>query len=225
MTPMHPAPRLILTLALAAAAVPAVAAQQTQPSTQAVDAGTPRGALRALNHAMRSGDEGAIKQLFLATTPAEARMIDADAKMAAALAHLRVAAAAAYGSQGADAVTGDSDTGAAEGAARIDAADISVDGDTATVTYRDEKNAAFVLKRVEGRWKVPAAQLGKPLDPAALDQRLADLALQRQVVEEVTDQIKQRKFAGAEQAREAWRARILQAATSQPTTRADRRAP
>ena len=224
MNPMQLAPRLILIVALATTAASGL--QQTQPTTLPADAAaTPRGALRALNQAMRAGDEGTIKQLFLAATPAEARMIDADAKMASALAHLRVAAVAAYGTQGADAVTGDSDAGAAESAARIDAADIALEGDVATVTYRDEKNAPFVLKKVEGHWKVPVSQLGKPLDPAALDQRLADLALQRQVVEEVTDQIRQKKFPGAEQAREAWRARILQVATSQPTTRADRHAP
>jgi len=223
MMSMHLAFRLILVLL---AASTASAASQTQPTTQLGEAAsTPRGALRALNQAMRSGDEGAIRQLFLAASPAEARMIDADARMAASLAQLRVAAAAAYGSQGADAVTGDSDAGAAESVARIDSADIAIEGDVATVTYRDEKNSPFLLKKIDGHWKVPVSQLGKPLNPAALDQRLADLALQRNVVEEITDQIKQKKFAGAEQAREAWRARILQAATSQPTTRADRRDP
>src|SRR4051812_39027712 len=127
MKPMHLAFRLIPILL---AASNASATAQTQPTTLPGEAAnTPRGALRALNLAMRSGDEIAIKQFFLATSPAEARMIDADARMAASLAHLRVAATAAYGSQGADAVTGDSDAGAAEGVARIDAAEISIEGD------------------------------------------------------------------------------------------------
>lgn len=221
MNPMHLASRLILTLALAAPA--AAAAQQTQPSTQPADLSTPRGALRALNLAMRAGDEDAIKDVFLAASPAESRMIDAVAKTAAALAHLRTAAVAAYGSQGADAVTRDSDASAADSAARIDTAEIVVEGDAATVTYRDEKSSPFVLKKVDGRWKVPYSQLGRPLDPAALDQSLTDLAHQRHVVEEITDQIRQKKFADAQQAREAWGTRTMQAATSQPTTRADHR--
>ena len=147
-------------------------------------------------------------------------MVNADAEMAAALAKLRAVAVQVYGPQAADVITGDTDAGATESAARIEAADVTVTGDVATVVYRDEKDSPFVLKKSGGSWKVPVSQLGKPLDPAALDQRLADLAIQRKVVEELTDQIRQKRFATAEEAREAWRTRILQAATSQPATRA-----
>ncbi len=198
------------------------AGQQTQPGSAA---DTPRDAIRALNQAMRLGDVPTIKQLFLATTPAEAQIIDADAQMAAALARLRSAAVKAYGSKGADAITGDINAGATESAARIDAADVVITGDVATITYRDEKNSPFVLKRVNGKWRVPVSQLGKPLEPATLEQRLADLALQRQVVEEMIGQISEKKFADAEKARLAWAARLLQAATSQPATRPQARIP
>jgi hypothetical protein len=202
------------------ACVPALAAApQTRPTTLPADPATPRGALRNLNQAVRSGDVAAIRQLFLVTSPAESRMVEADASMAAALARLRVAALRAYGPQGADVVTGDSDAGAADSAARIDTADVTVTGDVATVVYRDEKDSPFVLKKSGGQWKVPVSQLGKPLDAATLDERLADLAVQQKVVEQLTREIEQRKFAAAEEAREAWRTRILQAATSQPATR------
>ncbi|HSZ56789.1 MAG TPA: hypothetical protein VK797_14065 [Tepidisphaeraceae bacterium] len=206
-------------LAVLALVAPLAAAQQTRPTTAPDDPATPRGALRTLNQAMRDGNVAAIRQLFLATTPSEARMVDADAAMAAALARLRTAAVEAYGPRGADLVTGDTDAGAADSSARIDSADVVVTGDVATVVYRDEKDSPFVLKRSGGQWKVPVTQLGKPLDPAALDERLADLVVQRKVVQELTDQIRQKKFATAEEARQAWRTRILQAATSQPTTR------
>jgi hypothetical protein len=213
---MHRFGLIILSLAMCGP----VTAQHTRPvGVRAEGLGTPRDAIRALNAAMRLGDVEAMKQLFLATTPAETRMIDADAEMAAALARLRAAAVAAYGAQGADLVTGESDASAAESTARIDSAEVSVAGDVATVTYRDQKNSPYVLKKVNGRWRIPVSQLGKPLDPGALDQRLADLAIQRRVVDEMAEQIARKKFAGPEQAREAWRTRILQAATSQPATR------
>jgi len=192
--------------------------QTTRPADLATGS-SPRDAVRALNFAIRAGDTNAMKQLFLASTPAESRMIDADAEMSAALARLRTAAVKAFGSQGADAITGDSDASAVESAARIDSAEVVVDGDVATVTYRDQKNSPWVLKKVDGRWRIPVAQMGKPMNPASLDQRLADLAVQRRVVDEMAEQIRQKKFATAEQARETWRTRILQAATSQPTTR------
>ena len=163
-----------------------------------------------------------MKQLFLATTPAESRMIEADAEMAAALARLREAAVKAYGAQGANIITGETDASAVESASRIDAADVVITGDVATVTYRDQKNSPWVLKKVDGHWRIPVAQMGKPMDPASLDQRLSDLAAQRHVVDEMAEQIRQRKFTTPEQAREIWRTRILQAATSQPATRPEK---
>ncbi len=213
---MHRLGQLILLAALCGP----VLAQTTRPVENSAGASaSARDAVRALNAAMRAGDVAAMRQIFLATTPAESRMIDADAEMAAALARLRIASAKAYGAHGADMVTGDSDAGAVESAARIDSAEVVVDGDVATVTYRDQKKSQLVLKKVEGRWRIPFSQLGKPLDPASLDQQVSDLAIQRRVVDDMAEQIRQKKFATAEQAREAWRTRILQAATSQPTTR------
>ena len=154
--------------------------------------------------------------MFLATTTAERKMVEADAQMAAALADLRRAAIAAYGDGAAKTVTGDTAAGAAESIARIDAADVTISGDAATITYRDERDGPFVMKKVDGQWKVPVSQLGKPLDPVALNQRLTDLAVQNSVVREVTKLIRDNKLPTAEQAREAWQNRILQAATSQP---------
>lgn len=200
-------------------AAPWAGAQPTRPTTApAVDASTPKAALRTLSMAMRDGDVPTIKRIFLAGNPAEAKMVEADAEMAAALADLRRAAVAAYGEHGAKTITGDTDAGSAESLARIDGADITSAGDTATVSYRDEKQAPFILRKVDGQWKVPASELGKPLDKAALDQRLADLAVQTAVVRDIIRGMQSHKFATPEAAREAWQSRILQAATSQPTT-------
>ena len=211
--------RFFVAMILAGATV--AFAQQTRPAARVEDlATTPRGALRALNQAMRAGDGASIRQLLLATNVAEASMVDADAEMAVAFARLRAASVQTYGPQGADVITGDGETGESDSAQRINNADITVAGDVATVVYRDEKNSPFVLKKVDGLWKIPVSQLGKPLDPSALEQRLADLTIQRKVVDEMTAEIRRKQFPTAEEAREAWRARILQAATSQPTTRA-----
>ena len=195
--------------------------QSTRPTTMpvAVQDTTPRGALRALNQAIRTGDAAGMLALFLATTPSEQRMADADAQTAAALAHLRRAATQAFGEPGARLVMGNTPAGDAESAARIESADITINGDTATVTYRDERESPFVLKRVNGHWRVPVSEFGKPLDQAALDQQLADLAAQRELVLEVTRNIELGKLTSAEQARDAWHSRMFEAATSQPATR------
>jgi hypothetical protein len=199
-----------------------VRAQTTRPTTtfSTVDLSTPRGTLRSLNSAIREGDVDAMRRIFLASTPAEKKMADADAQMAAALADLRESAIKAFDAEHASILCGDVAVGSAQSLARIEAAAISISGDTATVKYGGEKpGPPFVLKSVNGEWKVPVSQLGQPVDPAALDQRLGDLAVQRNVVREVAEMIRAGKFGNAEQAREAWQTRILQAATSKPAVR------
>jgi hypothetical protein len=205
---------LITALMLGGMEIPSVlhAGPTTAPT---VDLSTPRATLRTLNQAMRDGDIEVIKRLFLALTPMETQMVDADAQMAWALADLRVAAVKAFGAENAKVLTGDSGAGAAQSLARIEAADIVLNSDTATVHYRDDKDAPFVLKRVGNEWKIVVSQLGKPLNPAALEQRISDLAVQRRVVQDISAQIRSGHFASSERAREAWQSRILQAATSQ----------
>jgi hypothetical protein len=194
-----------------------LSAQHTRPTTApAADLSTPRATLRALNLAMREGDVEEIRRLFLAVTPSETKIIEADAQMAAALADLRNASVKAFGADNAKVIAGDTAAGSVESLARIEAASITMTGDTASIRYGEEKESPFMLKKVDGEWKVPVAQLGKPLNPAALEQRISDLAVQRTVVREMAEQIRAGRFTSAERAREAWQSRILQAATSQP---------
>jgi hypothetical protein len=213
----HPA-RLILIVAILSIGNGDGTAQTTRPTTMPQDdVSTIRSVLRKLNRAMSEGEIPVITGLFLASDEAEQRMVDADAQMAAALADLHRAAKKTFGAEGAKLITGDTAAGSAQSMARIDGAEIKPEGDTATVVYPDQKQPPFVLKKVEGQWRIPISQTGRPVDPKVLDERLADLAVQRQVVQEVTRQILAKKFETADQAREAWRSRIVQAATSQPT--------
>jgi len=209
-----------LWLSTVASAQPTPPASQpaTRPTTApAPDPSTPRGALRALAEAMRDGDADAVKQSFDATSKAEEKMVDAMASMAAALAELHRSAVKAFGEQEAKRVTGDTEGSSAEALARIDAADVSVNGDSATVKYPEEKES-FLLKRVEGRWKVPAAEVGKPADPAALEQRLADLTREQKLAEQIAKEIGGGKYATAEKAADAWHSRMLELAVPRPTT-------
>jgi hypothetical protein len=216
---MHVSRKWVIALALSASCPAVGQLAATRPAT-ATAATTPRDALRSLNQAMRSGDEQHIRALFDASTPVEVRMIDADAAMAGALARLRAAAVKRFGVKHADVVTGDSDAAGADSITRIETADIDVHGDVATVTYHDEKNAQqFVLKKIDGAWRIPVSELGKPLSPAALDQRLGDLAVQRSVIDDVAARILQGQYQTPESARDAWHEQILKSATSQPATR------
>ena len=181
------------------------------------DTTTPRGTLKVLAAALRDGDAERIRQVMYATTPAETRMVAAMADMAKAMAELQKAAVKAFGEEGAKQLVGDTQANDTEGRARIDAADVRVQGDSATVIVREGEDAPVILRRVDGHWKVPMAELSKNADPAALDERLAELSEQRKLVAELTQEIGGGQFSSAAQAKDAWQSRAMQAVTRRPS--------
>ena len=220
---------------------PAAGGAETRPAAPA-DASTPRGALRLLHTAMRDGNVESIKKLYYTATPAEVKMVSTMADLAAALAALHRAAVEAFGDgeQGAWKITGDTDAASAKSLASIDEADVTITGDTASVRFHedadadepdekektpaipkdptDPKASTTRLKKIDGRWQVPAADLAPGEDADALDQRLAELATQRRVLTEITADISAGKFKTAEKAAQACGSRMMQAATSRPST-------
>jgi hypothetical protein len=195
---------------------PAAAAS---PSPAEHDLTTPKGALKVLASALRDGDARRIREVMYATTPAETRMVAAMADMAAAMARLQKAAVKAFGEEGAKEIVGDTQATDAQGRARIDAADVRLAGDTATVIVPEGEDAPVVLKRVGGQWKVPMSELSKNADPAALEERLTELGEQRKLVAQLTDEIGQGQFKTPAQAKDAWQSRAMQAVTRRPPPR------
>ena len=194
------------------------AAQQTKPTTSpASDPSTPAGALRALAIALRDGDVDAIRRAFITHSADEEKMVSAVADMSAALADLHRAAIKAYGNDQAVKVTGDTEASTSEALSRIDSADITVEGDTALIRYKDDQSSPALLKKEKGVWKIPTSELGKPVDAAALRQRLAELSAQTRAVREITDQIGEGKFPTPEKAAEAWHTKMFEVPTSQPS--------
>ena len=210
-------PMLLATEALAQRA-PAATPADPKPQEQH-DTTTPKGALKALAAALRDGDAERIRQVMAAANPAETRMVAAMAEMARAMADLQKAAVKAFGSEGAKEIVGDTQATDAEGRARIDAADVRVQGDTATVIVAEGEDTPVVLRRVGGHWKVPMAELSKHADPSVLDERLAELAEQRKLVVELTREIGEGQFNSPAQAKDAWQSRAMQAVTRRPPAR------
>ena len=172
---------------------------------------TPKGALKMLAAALRDGDADRIKQVMYASTPAEAKMVAAMAEMAKSMATLQRSAVKAFGRVGAKEVVGDTDSTDAESKARIDAADVKIAADVATVTMADGEEAPVVLKRVDGRWRLPMAELSRGADPKALDERLAELATLSKVVRDLPEEVGAGKYPTAVQAQEAFQSRAMQA--------------
>ena len=180
------------------------------------DSSTPKGALKRLATALRDGDAEAIRQVMYAADPAEVRMVAAMAEMARAMALLQRAAVKAFGEEGAKEVIGDTQTTDAQGRARIDSADVRVQGETATVILSEGEDAPVTLRRVDGRWKVPMSELSKDADRSVLDERLAELAEQAKVVQQIAKDIEGGQFNTPAQAYSAWQSRAMQAVTRRP---------
>lgn len=188
----------------------------TAAADTADDPSTPKGALKRLATALRDGDAESIRQVMHAADPAEVRMVAAMAEMARAMALLQRAAVKAFGEEGAKEVIGDTQTTDAQGRARIDSADVRVQGETATVILPEGEDAPVTLRRVDGRWKVPMSELSKDADRAALDERLAELAEQAKVVQQIAKDIEGGQFNTPAQAYSAWQSRAMQAVTRRP---------
>ena len=198
----------------------------TQPSTG--EEAALRAALKSLAKSLQDGDADGIRAVIHAANPTERKMVDAMAAMAVEIARLHKAAAKAFGAEAATELTGDL---AAE-LSRIEDAEVTFDApDAATVRYKAqappttapaEKPDApaaeppapeppLVLKKIDGKWRVPVSELSKDTSPEEIDQRLADLDVQTKVVAEVSGEIAKGKHKSAEKAAEAWQAKMMQA--------------
>jgi hypothetical protein len=185
---------------------------------------TPKGALKLLAAALRDGDADRIKQVMYASNSSESRMVAAMADMAKAMAALQRSAVNAFGREGAKEVVGDTDATDTESKARIDSADVKVQGDTATVTMEDGEEAPVVLKRVDGKWRLPMSELSRNADLTALEERLAGLAEQSKLVRELAEEVGAGKYASPAQAHEAWQSRAMQASMRRaPAQRAEKK--
>lgn len=191
-------------------------------ATSAASTASPKGALKLLAAALRDGDAEGIRQVMYAANPSEAKMISAMADMAKSMAALQKSAIKAYGREGAKEVVGDTDATDSESKARIDSAEVKLNGDTATVSIEDGDEAPVVLKRVDGRWRMPMSELSRGADPAALEERLAGLAEQSRLVRELAEEVATGKYASPAQAHEAYRSRAMQASMRRtPAARAE----
>ena len=193
----------------AARPAPATASGDPDPTT-------PKGSLKLLATALRDGDAEGIRQVMHAANPSEVRMVTAMADMAKAMAALQKAAVKRFGEDGAKEVVGDARATDADGRARIDSADVRVQGDVATVIMPEGEDAPVVLRKVNGRWKVPMAEMSKNADPATLDERLVELAEQAKLVQQIAGEIEEGQFGSASQAYNAWQSRAMQAVTRRP---------
>ena len=205
---------------------PPATAPTTSPAVNIpTDQSTPRSALRVLADAMAAGDPKAILGVFHATNPQEQKMAQAMVDVAASYATLQKDAVAAFGADNAKILTGDTAAIQAQGLARLATATEKVDGDKATVVVGDGTQEPPVsLVKHEGKWKWPVSEMAKGIDPAQIEQGIADAAAQAKLYNEAAEEVRAGKYKTAKEVRDAMEQRVMQMAlarhkaATQPTT-------
>jgi hypothetical protein len=174
------------------------------------DLSTPRSALKVLAQALETGDQEQIREVIHAETEAEERMKEATVNMAQAIGQLRRSAVSQWGAEGARALIGDVEGAMEEGMQRLAQAEEVIDNDTAVVTAADESTPPVTLRRVDEKWRVPMSELHQGVAADNLDQPLREMETQAQVVRQFAAEIRQ--YQSAEEAAQALRSRMMQAA-------------
>jgi hypothetical protein len=218
----HSTSRWALSAALCAAAASAQAAAPpgtrpatvptTRPATApAASLETPRDSLKWFAAALRDGDAARLRKVVLTTGETEDRMIGAMADMAAALAELNTSAVKAFGQDAAGRFTDDTSVNFEQTVARIDAADVAVNGDVATVRYAESKDRPYQLRKVGAAWQIPASQFSQGVPPSVLERRMGELLVQARIVNEISREIAAGKYRNADAAGLAWRSKMMSA--------------
>ena len=197
----------------------------TLPSTRPGESlESPRDALKWLAAALRDGNVDRLRKVILINTDAEDHMVAAMGDMARALAGLHASALKAFGPEAAGLFTDDTQANFEQTLARIDAADVSLAGDAATVRYAESKDVAYQLRKVAGQWRVPVTQFSQGVSAEVLDRRLAELVVQTRIVNDLATEMNGGKYKNADAASQAWRSKMMSALgggvpTTKPATK------
>jgi hypothetical protein len=198
----------------------------SRPATQpAGSLDTPRDALKWFAAALRDGDVGRLRAVVFTAGEAEDHMIASMGEMAQALAGLHKAALSAYGPEAAARFTDDTAAHFDQTVARIDAADVAFDGDSATVRYAEDKDNPFSLRRMKDQWRIPAAQFAGAAPADAVERRAGEMLVQAKIVNEIARDVRVGKYRSADAASLAWRGKMMSALGGGPPPPATQKSP
>jgi hypothetical protein len=197
---------------------PPPSAPATQPATApAADPTTPKGTLKLLSSAMERGDAQQIRELVVASTPIEQKMLAAQIAQAQAMAQLRKSLLASFGQGGIDELMPGQPT-AEQQVAAIDAADAKLEGETASIALGPD---TYNLTRVDGTWKVTLTSLAEQIEPQMLDRSLDEMTAKSTVIKETADEVAAGTYKTTDEVAQALQAKMYvammrQASATQP---------
>jgi hypothetical protein len=184
---------LILLLIASASRVRADA--QSKP---AGSADSPKAALRAQDAAAKSGNLDADLSFYQADGEQQQKLAHALAEGDLAVARLEKAVAQRFGKTLAAAAVRAAGT---EDVNAVDAAAQTLDGDHATIHFRDQQSAVPMV-RIDGKWKVSLAEWTLGASPSQVDHLIESLGKLAEGINHVADLVAHDKFRSGEGARD-----------------------
>jgi hypothetical protein len=189
-----------------------------------VDTSTPKTAVKTLYGAVAKGDVSTLRSVLIVDGDPQQQFVAGYAELIVAGKRLADAAKAKYPGVATAFTQG---TILPEDAAKIDAAKVSIDGETATVKVNDAVDP-LKLRRVEGAWRVVVGTQEPGSAPAQRESQLALLRGLTEAMNASAADINADKFASAQEAETAVKDRLgavltkalqNEGPTSKPTTR------
>ena len=194
--------RCLLALLLLGFAMPAQAADDTDPKSVAI----------AFYTALGRGDAKAARELSIAG-PREQKWIDANAAMNGGFKRLYAAALEKFGPQGAKRFAEKSP--AEHSADLVEKSPARQQQEEAGIIVNEQTGAAILLTRHDGKWRMDWPQSAKDKDLRPQTELYTRMAA---ALNAVADGVKSGKYADAPDAERDLKARLLRVVTSQPTT-------
>ncbi|MDB5036870.1 MAG: hypothetical protein JWQ35_398 [Bacteriovoracaceae bacterium] len=122
------------------------------------DLSTPKNAVLSFYKAKDSGDTNTLKQILVSGDATKSNAMLADSSFAFQAQRLHSAIEKKFGKEEADRVM---DIEGARDLKPVETGKESIQGDEATVTKNGEKEPAFFLKKVDGKWKIDLSKISE----------------------------------------------------------------
>lgn len=177
----------------------------TVSSVRADDKEQIKDSLKSLAKALSDGDAATAKK-YVADVQNSGRVVELFASVSKAAKDLQEAAVAKFGEEGKTILGGDIGTTAFT--SNLDQAEIAIDGDTATVTPTGKTQHPTQMKKEDGVWKL---DFSKMPNVAAVARPSSPLAKSIPVIQELTSEIKDGKYASAQDAKTAYYQKLVAA--------------
>jgi len=169
----------------------------------AVDATSPRGALKLFIKSMGDGDTATAERILVSDNDVEKNWAAVMLRFSAVQARVYGASVNTFGEEGAKVVVGDVALAQTYALASIDKSTEELQGDKATIRSDDGAEGPIEVRRVEGSWRVPVKVFVGDAPAEKLDETAAKMSRQADAIEAFCLELTAGKYKTPEDAAQA----------------------